>query len=349
VAFRRAGDLVAQIASDETVRVATFTETLRSDESIIFQHYVTVPPGRFSAIVSVRDRRGSAFNQDEREIVIPRFDATPRVTAAVLVYEGKARSDRRALPQILLNPRITAPYGTDSLDLYVEGYGLTPGATADVRATNDDGLTLWHGTAAFRSGGAIDGAIVRLSPADLPVGELHIETTLPGSADTTRGSMLLSFSDRWAIANFDELLLLLKYFGQDEALRKLKDASAEDRPRLWRAFWKATDPNPSTPENEALVEYFQRLQAANIRFQEGNDPGWLTDRGEVYVTLGEPDEVYDQSSDLQGQRRFIRWTYVTHRLQLDFLDDAGFGRFRLTPASRSDYLRVWSRLRRSGG
>ena len=348
VAFRREGALVAQIASDETVRVAAFTETLRADESIIFQQFVPVPPGRLTASVSVRDRRGSAFNQDEREIDIPRFDSGPRVSAAVLTYQGRPRTDRRASPQILVNPRATAPYGADSLDLYVEGYGVNPGATADIRATNDEGVALWQGAIAFQSGGALDGRMVRLSTADLPVGELRVELALHGSTDTARGPLLLSFSDRWAIANFDELLSLLRYFGQDEALRRLKAADARERPKLWRDFWHATDPNPATPENEALVEYFQRLQAANVRFQEGSDPGWLTDRGEVYVTLGEPDEVYDQSSDLQGQRRFIRWTFTTYRLQLDFLDDAGFGRFRLTPASRSDYQRVLNRVRRGG-
>jgi hypothetical protein len=42
----------------------------------------------------------------------------------------------------------------------------------------------------------------------------------------------------------------------------------------------------------------------------------------------------------------IVWTYNEYRLQLYFIDDAGFGRFRLEPRSRSDYLNVYNRLRR---
>lgn len=347
-AFRREGDIVGQIASDETVRVATFQETLRADESVIFQQVVRLPPGRLAASVLVRDRRGSAFNQDDRDVIVPRFGPGPLLSSPLLIYEGKARTERAMPPGILVNPRATAPYGADSLDLYLEGYGLAPGTVAELRALDSDNTALWHGSAAFTTGGPLNAVVVRLSPADLPVGELRIEAMLVGGTDTLREPILVSFSDQWAIANFDEVLSLLRFFGQDQAIRHMKDAAPRDRPALWHAFWKATDPNPATPENESLVEYFRRLQTANTRFQEGNDPGWLTDRGEVYVTLGEPDEIYDQSSDLQGQRRFIRWTYVTQRLQLDFLDDSGFGRFRLTPASRSDYQRVLNRVRRNG-
>ena len=100
--------------------------------------------------------------------------------------------------------------------------------------------------------------------------------------------------------------------------------------------------------HEALDIYFSRVEEANSRFQESAQAGWLTDRGEVFITLGAPDEIFDSSSDLQDRGiRLIRWHYTGDRLTLDFVDESGFGRFRLTDRSRSDYLRVLSRLRRS--
>jgi len=92
--------------------------------------------------------------------------------------------------------------------------------------------------------------------------------------------------------------------------------------------------------------YFGRVEEANDRFREATQPGWLTDRGEVFITLGAPDEIFDSSSDLQDRGiRLIRWHYIGDRLTLDFVDESGFGRFRLTDRSRSDYLRVLTRLR----
>ena len=90
------------------------------------------------------------------------------------------------------------------------------------------------------------------------------------------------------------------------------------------------------------------MLVANERFQEAGEPGWLSDRGEVFITIGEPDEVFDLSSDFQGRGRVIRWNYFSHRLTLDFVDETGFGRFRLTPSGRAEYQRVLNAVRSRG-
>ena len=145
----------------------------------------------------------------------------------------------------------------------------------------------------------------------------------------------------------DETLSLLRYFGKDEVIAQLRDATPAERPALWRAFWRATDPNPSTPDHEALEIYFARVQEANERFRESAESGWLTDRGEVLITLGPPDEIFDSSSDLQDRGvRLIRWVFTSDRVTLDFVDDTGFGQFLLTQRSRADYMIALNRLRR---
>ncbi len=56
------------------------------------------------------------------------------------------------------------------------------------------------------------------------------------------------------------------------------------------AFWKQRDPIPETPENEFKIEHYRRLDYANRRFQFGK-PGWMTDRGRIYIILGEPKSI----------------------------------------------------------
>jgi GWxTD domain-containing protein len=187
---------------------------------------------------------------------------------------------------------------------------------------------------------------VRISPGVLPIGKLKVEADLAGARDTMRSPVLVSFSDQWVVANFEGVLNLLRYFGSEEEIRGMRAAPDSARSELWKKFWRSTDPNPSTPENEAVQQYFARLQQADTKFREGSDPGWLTDRGEVYVSLGEPDEVLDHSSDMQGARRFIRWSYTNDRLVLDFVDESGFGRYKLTSSSRAEFQRVLARVRR---
>src|SRR5207245_562904 len=208
-----------------------------------------------------------------------------------------------------------------------------------------------HSTGSLTGDERCGAAELAFAPGNLPVGEgsLEVAALVPGSGapPPQRAPFVVSFSDQWAITNFDEMISLLRYFDRQDWVDSLRKASVADRPSVWRRFYKATDPVPMTPENEALDQYFRRVQTANQRFQESGDPGWLTDRGEVFITLGEPDDVFDFSSDVSRSGvRGVRWTYSSLRLTLFFQDQTGFGRFRLTPMSRAEYQRVLARVRR---
>jgi GWxTD domain-containing protein len=340
---------VQQIGRDEQVRVRAFQETLRGDESVIFQQFVTLSPGVYQVQVTVRDRNGPAFSRSERADTVPRFTGRG-ITRPIPVYEAQGRTEASAFPALLANPRATVPYGGDTVRFYVEAYGGGAPAPARLVArilyTGD--RELWRDTVAFTGDARLRAATVVIAPGRLPVGNAQVETIAADGGDTTRAPFLVSFSNQWVITNFDELLSMLRYFDAQTWVDSLRKAPAEKRSDIWQAFWKATDPVPITPENEALDNYFRRVQLANLRFQNEGIQGWLTDRGQVFITLGDPDEVLDLSSgmDRSGQR-VIRWTYTPFRLVLYFTDHGGFNRFRLTPASRAEYQRVLVQVRRS--
>jgi GWxTD domain-containing protein len=345
---------VRQIGSDEQVRVRSFQETLRTDESIIFQQFVTVPPGVYHVMVMVRDRNGPAFARAERADTAPRFSGAV-MTRPIAVYTVEGRSQRSAVPKLVANPRATLPYGSDSLRFYVERYGSERGAAnagsgSRIVARVVDGADheLWRDSVPLIAGTDLARATVVVVPGKLPVGQAELQTIPASGGDTTRSRFLVSFSNQWVITNFAEMTSLLRYFDRQDWVDSLRRAPADRRPEIWRSFWKATDPVPITPENEAIDEYFRRVQQANLRFQDEGEPGWLTERGEVFVSLGEPDEVLDLSNGMdRSGLRVLRWTYTSQRLVLYFQDQSGFGRYRLTPSSRAEYLRVLARVRRS--
>jgi len=63
----------------------------------------------------------------------------------------------------------------------------------------------------------------------------------------------------------------------------------EQRDAFMEAFWRARDPSPGTVLNEAREEHERRIQYAN-RYLGSETPrrGWQTDRGRIYIQLGEP-------------------------------------------------------------
>jgi hypothetical protein len=65
----------------------------------------------------------------------------------------------------------------------------------------------------------------------------------------------------------------------------------------------------------------------------------------VLVSLGEPDQLYEQGgADVNQRGRAQIWEYRQHRLQLVFVDQTGFGRWRLTTSSDSDLRAVLRRI-----
>ena len=348
VAFRADTGAVRQLSSDETVRVRTFQETLRADESVIYQQFLALPPGIYRVSVTVRDRSGPAASHRERTDTVPRF-AGQGMSAPIAVYQAAGRTRASDVPKLLVNPRATVSYGADTLRFYVEAYGERPGARLVGRALDQGGHEIWHDTVALAGTEALATLLAVLRPGELPVGAGRFEVGRigAGAAAPRTAPFLVSFSDQLAITNYEQMISLLRYFERQEWVDKLRHASPDQRPSVWREFYKATDPVEMTPENEALEGYFRRIQIANQRFRESGDPGWLTDRGEVFITLGEPDDVFDFSTDVsRAGVRGVRWTYNSMRLTLFFQDNTGFGRYRLTPLSRAEYQRVVAQRRR---
>jgi GWxTD domain-containing protein len=340
LSFKREGAPPVDLAREELVRVATFQETQRADESVLFQQVLRILPGTYKVTATVRDASSTSESSATNDYTAPEFGKAS-YSAPILTYQATGRGTLSDPVSLVLNPRGAVGYGSDTLLAYVEGYSFTEPTKVPFEVLDEQQHSIYSDSLRFRGGREVESQVVRLAPDSVSLGELKI---VVGSRPERSASALVSFTQAWVVTNFDEMLDLLRYFGHDERISAMRRAPAGERARLWRDFYLATDPNTGTPENEALNQYFSRVNAANQRFKDEGIPGWRTDRGEVFVTLGPPDESVESTPGTSS--RIIRWTYLTYRLEIYFQDETGFGRLRLTPGSRAEYERILSRVRR---
>lgn len=337
----RPGAAPITVGRDASIRVGSLRESLRTDESILLQQQLVVPPGRYALSVKVADRSTTNVGLSADSVTVPDFPAGS-FTAPILAYEARGRASRDDSVSIVLNPRGSIAFGNDTLLIYLEGTGYAAPATIPVQVRDGRDSAIVRTAMHLTGDRQVESQVVRVAPDSAPLGQLQIVVGSDSSYKST--SAIISFSGNWVITNFDDLLSLLRYFGEDNRVKQMRDASPEARPGLWYDFYHTTDPNPLTPENERLDAYLGRLAAANQLFRDEGIPGWRTDRGEVYVVLGPPDEVYDATPTLAQEGRYVRWAYYDLRAALIFQDATGFGRFRLTPESRSEFERVRARV-----
>jgi len=336
--------VLREVVRDAVVRVATFGETARSDESVVHTQTLALPPGRYTLAVTVREGDGNRTGTADLALAVPRLGAGVTrggLSTPVAVYEARLPAPAGELPPVLANARATAVYGRDSVaPVYVEAYGGAPAdstgaVTASVLLRDDRGALVWRDTLALaRRGPARYAGVARVPLARVGFGVVTFQVVrreLP--ADTASTSLFVTLGDELPAATFGQALDYLRDFAAPERLRLVREAPPAARAVRWAAFLRETDPDPRTPRHEALADYLARLRTAAVRFAEDRAPGWATDRGRAYAVLGEPDQITDANVPEQGQRgRTQVWEYRTPRVQLVFTDQHGLGRWRLAPA-----------------
>lgn len=345
LALTRSSEATRRYETHQIVRVTTFKETTRTDESILYQQAVQARPGLYDLSFSLRDDAGGKGSSIEATVNIPAV-SVGSLSSPIPVYQATPRSSLDSLPRILPTPRATLTLGQDTiLPVYVEAY--SDAATLPVRAavySENASTAIWSDTASLTRHGAVLSTIVNVPVSRLSVGALTLAVSSASGGDTTsatKAPLFVTFGEDLPVATFTEMVNYLRYFGSTGDLEKLRDAPPDARAAAWSAFMRETDPDPATPANEALRDYFGRIAQANARFREEGGSGWLTDRGRVFVALGPPDQFYEpNTSDLNQRGRAQIWDYRRQRLQVVFIDQTGFGRWRMTVSSEAEFEAV---------
>lgn len=123
----------------------------------------------------------------------------------------------------------------------------------------------------------------------------------------------------------EEFLSTTRYIITSEEKKEFLSLPPEKRKDYIEEFWKRR------PEG-FKEEYYRRIEYANKMFGGGGRPGWLQDRGMVYIIYGPPThmEKYPMGSATYPYAHEI-WNY--EYLQIIFVDLYNSGDYRLTSES----------------
>jgi GWxTD domain-containing protein len=131
---------------------------------------------------------------------------------------------------------------------------------------------------------------------------------------------------------------------EEQAFKHL--TNDEERDQFIENFWLRRNPNPDSPENEYKDEIYSRIEYANEHFAAGK-PGWMTDRGHIYIAYGKPDDVdahpsggeyqrpYDEGGGSTAAYPFEVWHYryiegIGDNIDLEFVDTCQCGDYHYT-------------------
>lgn len=153
--------------------------------------------------------------------------------------------------------------------------------------------------------------------------------------ETFQNEKSFKFLVKWldkpqSLKDSESAIRLLKFIiKEDSVIRLLKSGNNYDS--LLNAFWKKSDPTPSTEYNELMFEYYTRIDYCNMNFSTISGlKGVETDRAKIYILLGKPNSV-ERSSNRDGKIQET-WIYINQQKKFIFSDERGIGEFNLKSA-----------------
>lgn len=342
-----------QVAGDSfthNLKVSRFSETTFQGDDIADHVTFSVPPGRYVIEVALTDLRAERTSTTSLDIDVPgvpagqlwftdlslgtaRADSTDGPASTAGIDPNPSRRFGENLPQMVAVAEIVdnRPAGAPDSTYHIQ-YEII--SEVQLTMARGDTTIARHGTRTpFQIGphiGSLDPGTYRfvialVSPATNEKGKKKGPPLLREKTFTVEQTASnVTIDSRKSIE-------VLRYIASDPELNAMDRLSTpEGRRAFWEEFWRQRDPTPETAQNEAMDEFYKRVQYANQHFGAGGQ-GWKSDMGGIYITFGQPDEIVRNPFRFEGPPEEI-WYYYRARKTYFFVDKDGFGRYELDPA-----------------
>jgi GWxTD domain-containing protein len=332
--------LVSEKLWTENVKGVSFNQSVSPKAYGLTQRVFEVRPGVYTVRVNMRDLDSKATRQLTRKVLV-RDLTTPGIALSDIMLLSKVtlQGERR---NIL--PAVSPNIGSipDQFFVYFEAYDRA--VSDSVHWVVDfldkkDNLVLRIDTLDAIKAGRNE-RILRVPHATLPLGDytltlraVPVSVPLDSAVETARAITAKLVMVRWfglprSVADLDLAIDQLRYVAKEGEISALREApTPEEKQKLFLEFWKKRDPNPNTPRNEKMEEFYARVQYANKHFKHYIE-GWRTDMGMIYIMFGPPNNVDRHPFELDSKPYEV-WSYYDISYSFVFYDQTGFGDYRL--------------------
>jgi len=344
---------IAELHTDRYVIADNYYISLGGNGDIdVYQSITYLPAGEYKVRVKINDLVSNQDYQREREISIINFNKYPFSLSGLMIVSSIFETAGKKSITPFLNDNVSDL--TDGFFIFYECYNQNQTDTIDfVYQISKDEKEIVMTSNKFRKiiPQGTSQQYIKINPMkDLKTGTYVFKlialkkttgTTFSDADYLAATKRTITYIPSLAgniIENLDLAIKQLRYVASNSQIDYIRQATTEeDKLSRFREFWAALDPTPNTPRNEAFEEYYSRIDYANKNFKSYTD-GWMTDKGMVYIIFGPPTS-YERTQDYYNPNRiYERWYYGNNR-QFLFVDNNGFGDFRLVdpPAVTEKY------------
>ena len=343
------GNAVLEKIWNEETHLRTFEQTQAKNGYSLTQRSISIPPGNYVMRTQLREMESRKISTQLKKISVPVYSGIKfGISDIMLVNHVKNESGHATIVPNVSGNLYNVP---DGFFLFFEVYNSTKADSLELIYTITDRREkqIYTQVVHRRLEGKKTQMISKVDSSRYPVGlyQLQIDaSTLPNARDSVsytfqkkRGFVMRWGNTPLTIVDLELAIKQTRYIATDKEFDAMTDArTMEEKQRLFQEFWRKRDPSPDTQRNEYMEEYYSRVQYSNEHFSHYIE-GWRTDMGMVFIILGSPNNVDRHPFDYDSKPYEV-WSYYEYDRQVVFVDETGFGDYRLLSP-------IWDLLRRA--
>jgi GWxTD domain-containing protein len=326
--------VIDKLYKEEIVTPKTESEYLSANSKIFTKNYF-LQPGLYKLKITSTENTTKKSSTFEKDITMRDFLASPISISDVMIlskYEV-SRNRKNITPDISRN--------VSGLDTFTVFFFIYKNNNEDTRINinfnvNDSKKNLIYSSSDYldltKGLDSLNQVFLRIPIANYSFDNYSVEITAISNQYTssvTSSFVYVNYDFPANLNNIDLLISQLQYIANDKEMDNIKSGKddAEKRKRFLE-FWKSKDPVPNSKKNRVMIEYYKRLNYANKHFSTSYTEGWRSDMGMVFIIFGMPSSVDKHPFEMDSKPYEI-WDYYDTNREFVFVDDTGFGEYRL--------------------
>ena len=153
-------------------------------------------------------------------------------------------------------------------------------------------------------------------------GKYEIRYKLPNSSEEIVSKFdIIYLNQPLSLAKQNTALLAMEYLMNEQEYSALKSADDEKFYEVLNQFWIKEDPTPETNYNEAMAEFFRRIDYSMVNYRDPQNPdGSRTARGKIYALYGSPDKIDVKP---ESDKTIETWNYTKLKKSIIFEVSSG--------------------------
>ncbi|MCH7972368.1 MAG: GWxTD domain-containing protein [Bacteroidetes bacterium] len=316
----------------EKIFVKDFKTTSSKKISNISRRTFYLQPGMYLVRTSVEDKETKKEFVKTIKFNVRSFYQNVSLSSIMFIARANVKnSNSKIVPNISRN----VASQVNGIPIYYELYSNKKiNAIAYYTISDKEHDAIYEESVPVKIDSGINNFFYTAKDSSINFGTYQFDIVIKNNNNDKLAETKKTFFSKWEgapsnIVDLETAIKQLDYIATGDQIDYIEEAKNKDEKiKRYKEFWKSKDPNPIDDENEVFNEYYRRINLANNNFSYYGRPGWKTDRGMVFIVLGQPNNITSRPFDSYS-KPYVVWEYYDLNRSFTFVDVTGFGDYRL--------------------